>query len=150
MKSPITSENTGKTPNTSFRESPSFHVLASKAHLHYHCLCPPASLRIHQLASGDMITSCLPPVPSASPPLSPPTSCPVLISPAWLLTKHSQGTVHTHTHTPPSTNTLNTRALPAFHRTPLCLHISQRVLTREGPKRISTEHASTHAPCCAR
>lgn len=73
MNSPVTSGNAGKTPNTSFREGPSFHVLASQTPP-LRLLGPPASLDARQLASLDKIT-CLAPVLGASPPLpQPPTS----------------------------------------------------------------------------
>lgn len=73
MKSLTTSENAGKAPNTSVRESPSFRFGLKGA--------PPLSLLVSSwqpqdspAGLWDVIASCLAPVPGASPPPSPPTS----------------------------------------------------------------------------
>lgn len=114
MKFLVTSENSAQTPNTSFRESPCFHVLASRTYPHYFCSHPPASLNIHQLASLDKLTSCLVSIPSAFLPLllSPPwvlASRPVLIHPIWLLAERPHDAVQTHKHNHPQSQcTLNT------------------------------------------
>lgn len=124
MKSPITSEETGKTPNTSFRERPSFPVLASETRPHHCCLCPlPASLFI----SGPLWTRCPIPGPHCLCP-HPPGGWALTPSGCWPSAHTALCTgVHTPKYNQFTTNTSQDSSVSAC---------PDRVLQRKGSQRL--------------
>lgn len=137
MKSPVTSEETGKTPNTSFRERPSFPVLASETRPHHFCLCPlPASLFI----SGPLWTRCPIPGPHYLCP-HPPGGWALTPSGCW---PSAHTALCTGVHTP-KYNQFTTSSHSAPHRIVLCLCVRTESYKGKVPKGFSIKHACIHA-----
>lgn len=122
-------------------------------HRHPHYVCSvllPASMLVSwplwTRSPASLLSWVRPRLCPSHPPPRAAASWPVLLSPAWLLTKCSHDTVHTA-----RTTTLRPSAHSALHEIPVCRHTRTELLARKGSKRTGNQArvCSCRMPSCS-